>query len=98
MKTVTKTYESDASGIVHVDVAVGAAHRQVEVVLVWRDAGALAGSSGQPLPPVVAAAPLGWSPGFFDRMARVDPRDAAALKASMRAVRARRGSKKAPRL
>ena len=38
MKTVTKTYESDGSGIVRVDVAVGAPHRQVEVVVVWQEA------------------------------------------------------------
>ena len=39
-----------------------------------------------------------WSPGFFESMARVDPRDARALERSMREVRAARSSKKAPRL
>ncbi|MEP7124875.1 MAG: hypothetical protein ABJE95_28360 [Byssovorax sp.] len=37
MNTVRKLYESDREGTVHVDLPVGAPHRQVEVVLVWQE-------------------------------------------------------------
>ncbi|WP_437994095.1 hypothetical protein [Sorangium sp. So ce145] len=37
MNTVRKLYESDERGTVHVDLAIGAPHRRVEVVLVWQE-------------------------------------------------------------
>jgi hypothetical protein len=46
----------------------------------------------------LASAAPGWSPGFFEALASVDRDDARALDRSMRTVRARRSSKKAPRL
>lgn len=108
MKTVTRTHESDASGIVRVEVAVGAPHHDVEVVLVWRDAGTAARRSTLAREaarlgvlsdaPLIDAATREWSPDFFRRMAHIDPRDASALARSLREVRARRRSKKAPRL
>lgn len=37
MNTIRKHYESDDHGQIHVDVPVGAAHRRVEVVVVWQE-------------------------------------------------------------
>ncbi len=37
MNTIRKLCESDHDGTVHVDLPVGAPHRQVEVVLVWQE-------------------------------------------------------------
>ncbi|MBI2899013.1 MAG: CopG family transcriptional regulator [Planctomycetes bacterium] len=39
-----------------------------------------------------------WSPGFFDRLASVDPADAAAVDGMLAAVRARRTRKGPPPL
>jgi hypothetical protein len=37
MHTAKKIYESDESGVVHVDIPIGRAGRRVEVVVVWSD-------------------------------------------------------------
>ena len=37
MNTARKIYESDDSGVVHVDLPVGAPRKQVEVVVVWQE-------------------------------------------------------------
>ncbi len=39
MHTAKKIYESDAQGVVHVDVPIGRSRRRVEVLVVWEDAG-----------------------------------------------------------
>lgn len=39
MHTAKKIYESDAQGVVHVEVPVGRSRRRVEVLVVWEDAG-----------------------------------------------------------
>lgn len=37
MNTAKKVYESDADGLIHVDVPVGGPGRRVEVLVVWED-------------------------------------------------------------
>lgn len=39
MNTAIKVYESDAEGVVHVNVAVGRPGLRVEVLVVWTDVG-----------------------------------------------------------
>ncbi len=38
MNTAKKVYESDAQGVVHVEVPVGRSRQRVEVLVVWEDA------------------------------------------------------------
>jgi hypothetical protein len=52
--------KTDADGKLHIDLPVGLAERELEVVLVW-----------QPQPPAPVGSPesRGWPPGFFENVA-----------------------------
>ena len=60
MQTVRMVVKTDADGKLHIDLPVGLAERELEVVLVW-----------QPQPPAPVGSPesRGWPPGFFEQTA-----------------------------
>jgi hypothetical protein len=60
MQTVRLVVKADADGVVHINLPVGLAGGEYEVVLVW-----------QMRPPFPAGSPesLGWPPGFIEQTA-----------------------------